>query len=84
MKQKEALRIILDWVSGRLSSSSIEEQIRIYDALSHVLTTSEEWRQASEIAVTLSEVAKLQLDFTRQLFSKPRSGDSGLKIHEKN
>lgn len=68
MKRK-ALKTILDWVSSRIAGAPIEEQITLYEALGKVLPRAQDRQKATEIAVTLSEVAKLQLDFTRQLFA---------------
>jgi len=67
--KRRALKTIFDWVSSKLSTAPIEEQIKVYEALGHVLPSEDQRRRATEIAVSLSEVAKLQLDFTRILFS---------------
>jgi hypothetical protein len=73
--KRRALKTILDWVVAHLESASINDQITLYEALGNVLPDPVDRAKATEIAVTLSEVAKLQLDFTRQLFNSPPKDD---------
>jgi hypothetical protein len=70
MKRQQAIRTVVDFVSGKLSNSSLAEQIKIYDALALAMPTKKERRQAERIAWTLREAAKMQLDFTKQLFTE--------------
>lgn len=80
MRRTEALKVLLDWIGSRVTSAPIGEQIKVYEALGNLLPTETERRRATEIAITLSEVAKLQLDFGRQLFTdlqKPKSISDG-------
>lgn len=64
----QAVRSVADFVSSRLNQCNISEQIRLYRALAEIMPTAEERLQAERISWTLEEAAKLQLDFTRQLF----------------
>ena len=69
MTKSKAGYIIEAFIKRNLSSAPISEQIKVYEALSVIMPGKAERQLAEEIAFTLSEAEKLQLDFGRQLFA---------------
>lgn len=67
MKRK-AVQVIVKFVRSKLDQSPISEQIAVYKALAEVMPTVRERQQAKRVAWMLEASAKLQTDFTRQLF----------------
>jgi len=69
MTKRHAGEIVESFIKRNLCSVTISEQIKIYEALSLIMPGEAERQLAQEIAATLSEAEKLQLDFGRQLFA---------------
>jgi hypothetical protein len=68
----KAIETVVETIQAGLANAPISRQIEIYEALSEVMPTEPERNRAMEIATTLAEVEKLQLDFSKQLFAELR------------
>jgi hypothetical protein len=68
--ERKAVQVLVDFARRKLGEATIDEQVLIYQALSKTMPTHQERAQAAEIAQTLSRVAALQMDFSKQLFTE--------------
>lgn len=63
MTATAAIKILSDFAIARLDSVSLDEQMRIYNALSSVAPTFNERMVAHNMVKALSKAAALQLEF---------------------
>ena len=64
------MEVIAGFVLRKIEEEPISEQVKLYDALSQVLTAPADREAAKQIVQHLSSTAALQLEFSTSLLSK--------------